>query len=91
MLTIHRQRIIYTFEQVDAFARYHDRVVIEAAERLRNRYTNLAEFERIQLDTLRTFSAEEAKTLIPSLDKKIEDGPLTVLIDELEKLLDSER
>lgn len=48
--------------------------------------TELEPFERSQLGSLCCESAEEAKTLIPSLMNKISDADLQDLLDEITKL-----
>lgn len=48
--------------------------------------TELEPFERSQLGSLCCESAEEAKTLIPSLTNKIIDVDLQDLLDEITKL-----
>jgi len=56
-------------------------------ERLLSSHKELAKFERAQLGTLCCYSAEEAKTLIPSLQDKIPDEDLQELLDEIAKLM----
>ncbi len=49
-------------------------------------HTELELFERSQLGSLCCESAEEAKTLIPSLSNKITDADLQELLDDITKL-----
>ncbi|KAH8903362.1 hypothetical protein BR93DRAFT_885324 [Coniochaeta sp. PMI_546] len=69
-----------------AFAMYRNTEAVEAVDRLLSQYTELAMFERAQLGSLGCQSADEAKTLIPSLDGKIDDEALQNLLDQLESL-----
>lgn len=59
---------------------------IEAVERMLTSHTEMELFERSQLGSLCCESAEEAKTLIPSLTNKISDLDLQDLLDEITKL-----
>ncbi|THC96930.1 hypothetical protein EYZ11_003591 [Aspergillus tanneri] len=65
---------------------FKDEENIKAVERLLNSHTELEMFERSQLGSLCCDNAEEAKSLIPSLQHKISDGDLQELLDELTKL-----
>ncbi|KAJ5336863.1 uncharacterized protein N7506_004885 [Penicillium brevicompactum] len=75
-----------TLYYLDVFARFKDEENIKAVERLLNSHTELEMFERSQLGSLCCDNAEEAKSLIPSLQNKISDGDLQELLDELTKL-----
>ncbi|KAJ5396531.1 RNA polymerase II Rpb4 core [Penicillium cosmopolitanum] len=75
-----------TLVYLDVFARFKDEENIKAVERLLNSHTELEMFERSQLGSLCCDNAEEAKSLIPSLQNKIGDGDLQELLDELTKL-----
>ena len=55
-------------------------------ERMLTSHTEMELFERSQLGSLCCESAEEAKTLIPSLTNKISDLDLQDLLDEITKL-----
>jgi DNA-directed RNA polymerase II subunit RPB4 len=68
------------------FANYKQKEKVEAVDRLLSRYPELAMFERAQLGSLGRQSPEEAKTLIPSLNSKIDDETLRSLLDLLEDL-----
>ncbi|PSS22966.1 hypothetical protein M430DRAFT_33615 [Amorphotheca resinae ATCC 22711] len=72
---------------LDHFARFKRKENVEAVERLLSAHKELAKFERAQLGSLCCDSAEEAKTLIPSLTDKISDDDLQELLDEITKLM----
>jgi len=76
-----------TTEYLDHFARFKRKENVEAVERLLSAHKELAKFERAQLGSLCCDSAEEAKTLIPSLTDKITDDDLQELLDEITKLM----
>ncbi|KAL4810188.1 hypothetical protein BDV18DRAFT_150497 [Aspergillus unguis] len=80
------ENLLKTLEYLDNFARFKDEENIKAVERLLNSHTELEMFERSQLGSLCCDNAEEAKSLIPSLQNKISDGELQELLDELTKL-----
>ncbi|KAI9778129.1 MAG: RNA polymerase B [Geoglossum umbratile] len=76
-----------TQDYLDVFARFKQKENIEAVERLLSTQTHPFEsFERSQLGTLCCETAEEAKTLVPSLVNKIADQDLQDLLDEITKL-----
>lgn len=84
---------LYRQEKVDqglkyarTFANYRTKERVEAVERLVGQYAQLAMFEQAQLGSLGCGTAEEAKTLIPSLNSKIDDDALQSLLDQLERL-----
>lgn len=76
-----------TLDYLDAFARFKQKENVEAVERLLSAHKELAKFERAQLGSLCCETAEEAKTLIPSLADKISDDDLQELLDEMYKLM----
>lgn len=76
-----------TAEYLDHFARFKRKENVEAVERLLSAHKELAKFERAQLGSLCCDTAEEAKTLIPSLQDKITDDDLQELLDEITKLM----
>ncbi|QSZ32724.1 hypothetical protein DSL72_002303 [Monilinia vaccinii-corymbosi] len=76
-----------TQEYLDHFARFKRKENVEAVERLLGSRVELAKFERAQLGSLCCDTADEAKTLIPSLQDKISDDDLTELLDEITKLM----
>ncbi|CAD6451234.1 hypothetical protein OCU04_009260 [Sclerotinia nivalis] len=76
-----------TQEYLDHFARFKRKENVEAVERLLGSRSELAKFERAQLGSLCCDTADEAKTLIPSLQDKISDDDLTELLDEITKLM----
>ncbi|KAL4782048.1 hypothetical protein BJX76DRAFT_349668 [Aspergillus varians] len=80
------ENLVKTLEYLELFARFKDEENIKAVERLLNSHTELEMFERSQLGSLCCDNAEEAKSLIPSLQNKISDGELQELLDELTKL-----
>ncbi|KAL8643162.1 MAG: hypothetical protein Q9228_000224 [Teloschistes exilis] len=80
------ETLIKTQDYLDVFARFKQKENIEAVERYLATKTELELFERSQLGSLCCESAEEAKTLIPSLTNKISDQDLQELLDEITKL-----
>ncbi|KAK4648752.1 hypothetical protein QC762_114130 [Podospora pseudocomata] len=76
-----------TLDYLDAFARFKAKENVEAVERLLSTHKELSKFERAQIGSLCCDTADECKTLIPSLADKISDEDLGELLDELEKLL----
>ncbi|KAI9701999.1 MAG: RNA polymerase B [Candelina mexicana] len=75
-----------TQQYLDTFARFKQKENIEAVERMLAAQTNFESFERSQLGTLCCDTAEEAKTLVPSIKDKINDTDLKELLDEITKL-----
>ncbi|KAL2104922.1 hypothetical protein VUR80DRAFT_9322 [Thermomyces stellatus] len=75
-----------TLSYLDNFARFTRKENVEAVERLLSSVTQLSKFERAQLGSLCCEYAEEAKTLIPSLQDKISDDELQHLLDEISNL-----
>ncbi|GIC86739.1 tRNA(m(1)G37)methyltransferase [Aspergillus udagawae] len=80
------ENLTKTLDYLEVFARFKDEENIKAVERLLNSHTELEMFERSQLGSLCCDNAEEAKSLIPSLQHKISDADLQELLDELTKL-----
>ncbi|KAL9584621.1 MAG: hypothetical protein Q9212_001997 [Teloschistes hypoglaucus] len=80
------ETLIKTQDYLDVFARFKQKENIEAVERYLATKTELELFERSQLGSLCCESAEEAKTLVPSLTNKINDQDLQELLDEITKL-----
>ena len=76
-----------TTDYLDHFARFKRKENVEAVERLLSAHQELAKFERAQLGSLCCDTAEEAKTLVPSLQDKISDEELQDLLDEITKLM----
>ncbi|KAH6670678.1 HRDC-like protein [Tricladium varicosporioides] len=76
-----------TTDYLEHFARFRRKENVEAVERLLTAQKQLAKFERAQLGSLCCDTAEEAKTLIPSLTDKISDEDLQELLDEITKLM----
>ncbi|KAH8820295.1 HRDC-like protein [Xylogone sp. PMI_703] len=81
------EMLLKTTEYLDHFARFKRKENVEAVERLLSAHKELAKFERAQLGSLCCDTAEEAKTLIPSLQDKISDDDLQELLDEITKLM----
>jgi len=81
------EMLLKTTEYLDHFARFKRKENVEAVERLLSAHKELAKFERAQLGSLCCDTAEEAKTLIPSLTDKISDEDLQELLDEITKLM----
>ncbi|KAI1005494.1 hypothetical protein K3495_g2723 [Podosphaera aphanis] len=81
------EMLLKTTEYLDHFARFKRKENVEAVERLLSAHKELAKFERAQLGSLCCDTAEEAKTLIPSLQDKIPDDELQELLDEITKLM----
>lgn len=75
-----------TLDYLDAFARFKQKENVEAVERLLSSHKQLTKFERAQIGSLCCDSAEEAKTLIPSIADKITDEDLQELLDQMGKL-----
>ncbi|KAI9759171.1 MAG: RNA polymerase B [Chaenotheca gracillima] len=78
--------LIKTQDYLDIFARFKEKESIEAVERLLAAHEDLEPFERSQLGSLCCETAEEAKTLIPSLGTKKADPDLQELLDEMMRL-----
>ncbi|KAK7745242.1 RNA polymerase B [Diatrype stigma] len=76
-----------TIEYLDAFSRFKKKENIEAVERLIDAHSQFHPFEKKQLGSLCCETAEEAKTLIPSIQDKISDEDLQELLDEMYKLM----
>ncbi|CAK4031522.1 DNA-directed RNA polymerase II subunit rpb4 [Lecanosticta acicola] len=74
------------------FARFKDdnsiRQVNHISTELTERDLGITQFERAQLATLCCDTAEEAKTLIPSLEGKITDEELEAVLADISKLRD---
>jgi DNA-directed RNA polymerase II subunit RPB4 len=79
--------LMKTTDYLDHFARFKRKENVEAVERLLSAHKELAKFERAQLGSLCCDTAEEAKTLVPSLQDKISDEELQDLLDEITKLM----
>ncbi|MCJ1227894.1 RNA polymerase B [Toensbergia leucococca] len=78
--------LMKTQDYLDVFARFKGKENVEAVERILVSHTEMEQFERSQLGSLCCESAEEAKTLIPSLSNKISDVDLQEMLDEITKL-----
>jgi len=80
------ETLIKTQDYLEVFARFKQKENIEAVERMLAQKDELELFERSQLGSLCCETAEEAKTLIPSLANKISDSDLQELLDQITKL-----
>jgi len=78
--------LLKTTQYLDVFARFKQKENIAAVERMLAAHTDLESFERSQLGSLCCETAEEVKTLIPSLANKKSDADLQDLLDEITKL-----
>ncbi|KAK4224602.1 DNA-directed RNA polymerase [Podospora fimiseda] len=76
-----------TLDYLDAFARFKQKENVEAVERLLSAHKELTKYERAQIGSLCCDSADECKTLIPSLADKISDDDLQELLDDMAKLM----
>ncbi|WPG97748.1 Hypothetical protein R9X50_00052900 [Acrodontium crateriforme] len=80
-----------TREYVSLFARFKDGKTVAQVDTISSRLLNvpgIQNFERAQLATLCCDTAEEARTLIPSLEGKIGDDELQQVLDDISKLRD---
>ncbi|KAL8850820.1 MAG: hypothetical protein Q9221_004234 [Calogaya cf. arnoldii] len=77
------ETLIKTQDYLEVFARFKQKENIEAVERVLGAKTDLELFEKSQLGSLCCESAEEAKTLIPSLANKISDDDLQEILDNI--------
>ena len=74
-----------TMEYLTNFSRFRDQETVSAVIQLL-RSTDLHPFEIAQLGSLACDTADEAKTLIPSLNAKISDDELERILKELSNL-----
>ncbi|CAL8582822.1 hypothetical protein XPA_008465 [Xanthoria parietina] len=77
------ETLIKTQDYLEVFARFKQTENIEAVERVLGAKTELELFEKSQLGSLCCETAEEAKTLIPSLASKISDDDLQDLLNDI--------
>ncbi|KAI4089080.1 MAG: hypothetical protein Q9206_006175 [Seirophora lacunosa] len=80
------ENLTKTQDYLEVFARFKQKENIEAVDRMLSAKPEFELFERSQLGSLCCETAEEAKTLIPSLTKKITDQDLQELLDDITKL-----
>lgn len=74
-----------TKDYLEIFAAFKDLAEAQQVEGIMNSYAqNLEPFEKSQLGSLIPTCADEAKALIPSLERKVEEG--IVLDDDLEEI-----
>ncbi|KAF2278153.1 uncharacterized protein EI97DRAFT_246757 [Westerdykella ornata] len=75
-------------EYLDTFARYKQNENLHAMSGLLDSHSELSSVEKALLGSLACDSADEAKTLIPSLTNKMSDDALEALLVEMAKLQD---
>ncbi|KAL8958424.1 MAG: hypothetical protein Q9193_004514 [Seirophora villosa] len=80
------ENLTKTQDYLEVFARFKQKENIEAVDRMLSAKPEFELFERSQLGSLCCETAEEAKTLIPSLTNKITDQDLQELLDDITKL-----
>ncbi|KAJ9658255.1 RNA polymerase B [Neophaeococcomyces mojaviensis] len=75
MDTAEPENLVKTRDYLEIFSVFKDLGEAQQAEAVINVHgTNMERFERSQLGSLVPSGADEAKALIPSLEKKVEDG-----------------
>ncbi|KAF2860836.1 hypothetical protein K470DRAFT_63617 [Piedraia hortae CBS 480.64] len=80
-----------TVEYVRTFSRFKDHKTVTQVDVLLDEWVKrgvLVPFEKAQIASLCCDTAEEAKTLIPSLESKIDDDELQGLLNDIIKLRD---
>ncbi|KAF2187117.1 hypothetical protein K469DRAFT_705678 [Zopfia rhizophila CBS 207.26] len=82
------QVISQFMEYFETFSRYKQNENLHALSALLDSHSELSSVEKAMLGSLACDSADEAKTLIPSLANKIGDGTLQEMLDEMQKLQD---
>ncbi|TGZ79676.1 hypothetical protein EX30DRAFT_359472 [Ascodesmis nigricans] len=75
-----------TQDYLEVFSRFKQQETAQAVERILVGQSDLSSFERAQLGSLCCDTAEEAKTLIPSLAEKRTDEDLQDLLEEITRL-----
>ncbi|KAF2718821.1 RNA polymerase II, partial [Polychaeton citri CBS 116435] len=80
---------VKTREYLNLFARFKDLPAVQSVESYLEKLSDkLAPFEKAQLGTLCCDTAEEARTLVPSLEGKFSDDQLQQVLDDISKLRD---
>jgi len=79
--------IVKFLDYFDNFSRFKQIDTVNSLSSLMEAQPNLSQAEKAQLATLNCESAEEARTLIPSLANSIDDDTLQNLLDDMQKLL----
>jgi len=74
-------------EYFDNFSRFKQPETVNALSALLEAHPELSSPEKAQLGSLNCETADEAKTLIPSLANRLEDDKLQELLEEMQKLL----
>ncbi|KAF2648745.1 hypothetical protein K491DRAFT_722294 [Lophiostoma macrostomum CBS 122681] len=82
------QQINQFLEYMETFARYKEAHNLHALSATLESHPELTSVEKAMLGSLACDSADEAKTLIPSLANKATDEELQELLDEMSKLQD---
>ncbi|KAF2636147.1 hypothetical protein P280DRAFT_158735 [Massarina eburnea CBS 473.64] len=82
------QSIQQFVDYIDMFARYKQTENLHAVGGIFDANDKINPIERAMLGSLGPDSADEAKTLIPSLATKFEDEQLQPILEELQKLQD---
>ncbi|KAF2257853.1 hypothetical protein CC78DRAFT_538203 [Lojkania enalia] len=82
------QIITQFLDYVETFSRYKQRENVQALSGLLDSHNELTFVEKAMLGSLACDTADEAKTLIPSLATKMDDDALQSLLDEMTKLQD---
>ncbi|OCK88487.1 uncharacterized protein K441DRAFT_690580 [Cenococcum geophilum 1.58] len=73
-------------EYMEMFARFKQTENLHALSNVLDSHPEFAPVERAQLGSLCCETADEAKTLIPSIANKISDADLQEMLDEMQKL-----
>ncbi|KAF2754206.1 hypothetical protein EJ05DRAFT_479738 [Pseudovirgaria hyperparasitica] len=81
-----KENITKMVDYLEEFSRFKQTEANESLERVLDQRRELEYFERSQLANLCPESADEAKTLIPSITNKISDDDLQELLNEIGKL-----
>lgn len=82
---------VKTKDYVQTFSRFKDQKTVGQVDVLLDEYVRrglIVPFEKAQLATLCCDTADEAKTLIPSLEGKIGEDELQSLLNDISKLRD---
>ncbi|KAF2465059.1 uncharacterized protein BDR25DRAFT_295870 [Lindgomyces ingoldianus] len=82
------QTITAFMEYLETFSRYKQNENLHALSGLLDSQPELNSVEKAMLGSLACDSADEAKTLIPSLSTKMSDDALQSMLDEMQKLQD---
>ncbi|KAI4520944.1 HRDC-like protein [Schizophyllum commune] len=75
-----------TLDYVKTFAKWHTTDSASAVREILRREPQLTQFETAQLANLCPAEAEEAKSIIPSLEDKVDDDRLQALLNEIQTM-----